>query len=202
MQADIILLGLISKYGPRAGAREWLKVFPSLRGTMDGNEIDWITVKGNHIPIKPGQSKEQAVKEFMEEKTADKTKKPLKEFLGREYTGVKGQAAVEKLLQEKQGHVKGAFTRKDIGDIDLVWGDEYQGLAHLIKSRTEKNPYKAEEILNHLTEVIEKGVLRRGKSGNFEIWHNGIMAIVRPDYYGKDIRFILTGYKQRSPNKN
>lgn len=32
------------------------------------DDITWITVKGNHIPIKKGQSKEDAVKEFLESK--------------------------------------------------------------------------------------------------------------------------------------
>lgn len=128
--------------------------------------------------------------------------KTLKEFLGKEFTGIKGQAAVEKLLEEKQGHVKGAFTRQDIGDIDLVWGDEAQGLCHLIKRRKDENSYPAKDVLDKLAETIENGVLQRGKSGNFEIWHKGIMAIVRPEYYGEDIRFIVTGFKQRKPNKN
>lgn len=63
-------------------------------------------------------------------KTKNKEYQTLKKLLGKEFTGVKGQKAVEKLLQEKQGHVKGAFTRQDIGDIDLVWGNEKQGLCH------------------------------------------------------------------------
>lgn len=136
------------------------------------------------------------------ESTSKKEQKPLKEFLGKEYTGVKGQEAVEKLLQEKQGHVKGAFTRQDIGDIDLAWGDEEQGLCHLIKSRNEKNPYPAKEVLAALADTVENGELQRSKRGNFEIWHKGIMAIVRPEYYGEDIRFVLTGFKQKKPNKN
>lgn len=32
------------------------------------DEVQWITVKGNHIPIKKGQSKEDAVKSFFESK--------------------------------------------------------------------------------------------------------------------------------------
>ena len=31
-------------------------------------DIEWITVKGNHIPIKPGQTKEEAVKDWLEQK--------------------------------------------------------------------------------------------------------------------------------------
>ena len=34
------------------------------------DDITWITVKGNHIPIKKGQNKGEAVKEFFEKKTA------------------------------------------------------------------------------------------------------------------------------------
>jgi hypothetical protein len=57
------------------------------------------------------------------------------EFLGPEYSGVKGQAAVEKLLKERQGHVKGAFHRDDTGDIILAWGDDNMGIQHIINHR-------------------------------------------------------------------
>lgn len=36
------------------------------------DDITWITVKGNHIPIKKGQNKEDAVKEFFESKKSGK----------------------------------------------------------------------------------------------------------------------------------
>lgn len=35
---------------------------------LDADDVQWITVKGNHIPIKEGQSKEDAVKSFFESK--------------------------------------------------------------------------------------------------------------------------------------
>ena len=35
----------------------------------------WITVKGNHIPVKDGQTKEQAVKEFLENKVEKQSKR-------------------------------------------------------------------------------------------------------------------------------
>lgn len=34
----------------------------------ENNDTEWITVKGNHIPVKKGQTKEQAVKEFLGKK--------------------------------------------------------------------------------------------------------------------------------------
>lgn len=39
----------------------------------DDDIVSWITVKGNHIPIRKGQSKEDAVKSFLEKK-GDNTK--------------------------------------------------------------------------------------------------------------------------------
>lgn len=42
----------------------------------DGNEGEWITVKGNHVFVKKGQSKEEAVKEWIE-KWEDKDKDEL-----------------------------------------------------------------------------------------------------------------------------
>ena len=41
---------------------------------LDGNndDITWITVKGNHIPIKKGQNKGEAVKEFFEKQIKSK----------------------------------------------------------------------------------------------------------------------------------
>ena len=52
---------------------------------------------------------------------------PIKEF-GTNYAEHyrDGKGAIEKLLLEKQGQVSGAFYRKELGDIDLVWG-EVQG---------------------------------------------------------------------------
>lgn len=36
-----------------------------MRQVMDADEeITWITVKGNHIPIKKGENKEDAIKSF------------------------------------------------------------------------------------------------------------------------------------------
>lgn len=36
--------------------------------SLDDEDIEWITVRGTHVPIKKGESKEQAVKNFLEER--------------------------------------------------------------------------------------------------------------------------------------
>ena len=55
-----------------------------------------------------------------------------------EYKG-KGQEAVDFIVKNKGGQVRGAFHRKEIGDIDVVWGEVTDkekhtgyGLAHII----------------------------------------------------------------------
>ena len=43
-----------------------------LTAENEDKDIEWITIKGNHIPVKKGQSKEEAVKEFIESKKEQK----------------------------------------------------------------------------------------------------------------------------------
>lgn len=126
--------------------------------------------------------------------------KPLKEFLGKEYTGVKGRAAVEKLLQEKQGHVKAAFTREDIGDIDLVWGNKNIGLLHIIRRR-EKQHIDIDKFLSVLPDVIEKGNLTPGKRARLEINYNGKTAVILPEYDGEKIKLVLTAFENLGQKK-
>ena len=117
----------------------------------------------------------------------------VSEFLGKEFTGVKGQEAVDLLMKEKQGHVKGAFTRKDIGDIDLVWGNEGMGLAHIIKRRKEMGQNLG-KLLNSLSDIIEKGRLKDTSSGRFMIEYKGKKAVIEPRLYNEKVNFVLTAY--------
>ena len=73
--------------------------------------------------------------------------KPLAEF-GENYAEHyhSGESAIAKLLNEKQGQVSGAFYRKELGDIDLVWGDSNFGLAHILQQRTKQWGEKGFEI--------------------------------------------------------
>ncbi len=87
-------------------------------------------------PIDTGNMRYNAVqlKSLGGKKIAQPTKQDISKLLGKEYKGFKGQDAINKLLAEKQGHIKAAFTRSDIGDIDLLWGNDDIGLQHIIKS--------------------------------------------------------------------
>lgn len=82
----------------------------------------------------------------------------IKELYGNEITGknLRNEKAVSVLLSMKHGHIKDAFHRDGIGDIDLVWGNDNAGLLHIIKRRREcgQDPEKA---VKYLPEIINKG---------------------------------------------
>lgn len=84
----------------------------------------------------------------------------ITDLLGEEIKGVKGRKAVEALLEKEGGHVKGAFHRDDIGDIDLFWGDDSCGLKHIIKRRQEEGE-DVDGILANLSSVIAQGRAKR-----------------------------------------
>lgn len=120
--------------------------------------------------------------------------------LGKEYTGVKGQEAVDLLMKERQGFVRKAFYRKDIGDIALVWGEEGRpnteegfGIAHILRRRREEKQ-SVKGVLSSLTEVIEKGVLSPADKGKLQIDFKGKKAIIKPQFDGKDFQLLITAY--------
>ena len=104
----------------------------------------WFTTNtGQHIYVDedetPKQACERVYKERLKEREKVVTPSDVDKLYGEEFKGYKGQAAIDKLLKEQRGHVKGAFHRDDIGDIDLVWGSDTAGLQHIIKQRSWKN---------------------------------------------------------------
>ena len=93
---------------------------------------------------------------------------PIKQF-GTNYAEFyhDGQGAMKKLLTERKGQVAGAFYRKDLGDIDLIWGEAKQnakggwdgyGLAKIEK----KHPEITAQILD---DVIKNGELEKTHNG-------------------------------------
>ena len=135
--------------------------------------------------------------------TAESNKVELNALLGEEFKGFKGQDAVNKLIQEKRGHVKGAFHREDIGDIDLLWGNENVGLKHAIEQRLkEKNgEAHAQDMLDNLAEAINKGMYsKRNDRGNFEFIFkkDGVeyRTIIAPEYHKNKITYVLTAFRR------
>lgn len=115
------------------------------------------------------------------------------DLLGQEHKALHGDAAVQKLLDCKNGHIKNAFIRSDIDDITLIWGNDAVGLKHIIKRRTEENE-DVDELVSHLSDTIENGTLKINKRGRFVITKGKYQAIISPEIFNDKLNFLVTGY--------
>lgn len=121
----------------------------------------------------------------------------LRSLLGKEFTGVKGQSAINKLLEERRGHVKGAFHRDDVGDIDLFWGTPTVGLQHIILQR-QKQGINIKDFLSDISDVIENGEhSRTTPRGDFEIKKDTKIAVIGRTYHDNKWEYLLTAYNTK-----
>lgn len=149
--------------------------------------------------LSAAELKEQLQQELpdKEPKVAQKKSKTQEEFYGEEFTGVKGSAAIEKLLQEKRGHVKNAFERPEIGGIDLVWGDEHGGLEHTIIKRDlllnrGTGHISGLDMVHKIPEIIEKGEFNVDDRDRPGFNYDGCRVAVRPSYDGQKLNWIVS----------
>ncbi len=125
----------------------------------------------------------------------------FKQFAGKEFTGYKGQKAVDKLFKEKEGYIAKAFKRKDIGDIALIWGNEKIGFEHLIMGRSKQ--FQIKEFLKDFSSVIKNGKKYPNKYSNtrFDLWdRKRKKLIVIETVFGekKKVSFPVTIVKQKN----
>ena len=118
------------------------------------------------------------------QQTEQRNRSSIKEF-GQNYTDYyhKGIEALEKVLQEKKGQVVGAFTRADIGDIDVVWGNEKVGLQKIIAKHSHEFGIFGEGqkgIISGISEIVTNGNLTN---------ENGVYTIT----YEKDDKTFRVG---------
>ncbi|WP_430750669.1 hypothetical protein [Helicobacter suis] len=123
------------------------------------------------------------------------------------------KGAIAKLIETKEGQVAGAFYRKDLGDIDLVWGEirdqsgklKGHGLAKIVEKHLDdfkgfEGNSAYEKLGNGLEEIVENGKV---------VTENGINTLwlqKKGEYYlaglskgwkGKgDNHWIITSYKK------
>lgn len=142
-----------------------------------------------------------------EEEGRVQTPDEIDALYGEEFTGYKGQAAVDKLLKEKRGHVKAAFHREDMGDIDLLWGNDRLGLQHIILQRSKENKEgHVDEVISELAETIESGECRgKNDRGNFEFVRKNndlvYFVIIAPEYHNYKMTYVITAYRRGKKKK-
>lgn len=129
------------------------------------------------------------------EKPSGFDRQKFEELIGPEFKGVRRQAAVRKLPEEKRGHVKAASHRQDVGDIDLIWGNDRVGLCHIIKRRKEQG-VSVENLAEDLSDVVLNGDLFQS-SGKYEIWHKKKMVVATRTFNGNEVTFVLTAFPSR-----
>ena len=159
---------------------------------------------GQFIPKNGGDTSTPAEKkrarEILDEKPVEKKSKTQEEFFGTEHKGYTGIEAIEKLLQERNGYVKNAFSRPELSSgIDLVWGDSEGGLDHLIQRRDSyllqgKGTITGEQMARKIPEIIDNGTSNFHKAtGRLIIEHEGHRVVIAPEYHNNKVNWVLTG---------
>ena len=201
---------------PQGGEMDGMGGMPDMGGeepAQDAEPENWASTKsGAHFPVEEGESRKDACSKFLEKKEQEHaeekqgknknlTAEEMAALAGPEITGVKGQDAIAEIVRRGEGHVKAAFHRNDIGDIDLIWGDGERGLKHIM-DRREAQKIDVEKFISNLSDVIEKGEierlpdgrLRKNGEGRYEIKYEGKMAVVEPEFSNGKWQLLLTAF--------
>ena len=152
-------------------------------------------------------------KEEAEKRMNDEEPKPVGSgVFGNIYNQFKGKVkeAFDFLMKHKGGDLLGVFHRKDVGDIDLVWGDENGGLAHILNKHVGegKSFANVDEAMSHIQNIIETGK-NDFEDGDKIVFRKGSeLVTVRKNFRegGKKIadkNWVLTAYdKEAADNGN
>ncbi|MCL1883747.1 MAG: hypothetical protein FWF81_08355 [Defluviitaleaceae bacterium] len=113
---------------------------------------------------------------------------------GKEFIDVSGQAAIDRLIHEKCGHVKSAFYREGIGHIDLLWGNDKYGLQKIIKRRNSEG-FDGESFLSEINNVIRNGRVKLQKNGRFLLSQGDKRVVISPHFDNQSKMFVFTAFE-------
>ena len=114
------------------------------------------------------------------------------------YNQFKGKAkeAVAFLLRKRNGEAIGALHHKEVGDIDLVWGEEGTGrsdgygLAKLAKYHPE--------VLDNLQEILDDMYVTTRSENRVQLESDTHRATVRLDWDNEKKNWLLTAYEKEN----
>ena len=134
--------------------------------------------------------------------------KPIgKGLFGNIYDQFKGkvQEAFDFLLKHKSGDLLGVFHRKGVGDIDLIWGDNHAGLAHIINKHigNGKSFSNMKEFIESITDIINNGNIDFENGDKIVFKKGSKLVTIRTNIRNKgkkiaDKNWILTAYDELS----
>lgn len=117
----------------------------------------------------------------------------------------KVQEAFDFLLKHKSGDLLGVFHRKGVGDIDLIWGDNHAGLAHIINKHigNGKSFSNMKEFIESITDIINNGNIDFENGDKIVFKKGSKLVTIRTNIRNKgkkiaDKNWILTAYDELS----
>ncbi|EFU2059607.1 hypothetical protein HUL71_000439, partial [Campylobacter upsaliensis] len=148
--------------------------------------------------------------------------KPLKDEFGVNFEGFKGKEAIEKLLEEQRGQVKGAFYKEGLGEIDLVWGEitdlekhKGYGLAHILDKRksefveqgaseSEAAQKAAEFAKNEISNIMQNGKIINKANEATRIETQDYRLILKQNWKGEPTKnkWLVTAYMKKEKGES
>ena len=158
---------------------------------------------GEYAVVMDGAGKEPTVFDLARETVAEDgapkgndnaSKDHINQDLGEDHPEYKGLEAdaLNFIVGNKSGQVKGAYHRYDIGDIDVAWGEVRPnkkgfGISHIIDKHGEK-------ALARLDKVLKHGSVHAGSNGKIVLHWGKYIAVLSKDWEGEDRRVVLSGF--------
>lgn len=108
----------------------------------------------------------------------------------------KPKEAIAYLRQTKNGEAIGALNHKDVGDIDLVWGEEGSGksdgygLAKLVKYHSE--------VLDNLQEILDDMHVTKRSDNRVQLESDTHQAVVRLTWNDAQKNWLLTAFEKKN----
>ena len=147
---------------------------------------------------------------FSDGKNKSSEPKPIgHSTFGSVYNQFKGKVlqAVKFLVNHESGDLLGVFHRNDIGDIDMVWGDEGGGLCHILnKHINDKDFPTVKDLVSRIEDIINKGEVdkRHSNADKLVLVKDGYLVTIRRNVREKGIKiadknWVLTAYNKDAP---
>ena len=128
---------------------------------------------------------------------------------GSVYNQFKGKVlqAVKFLVNHESGDLLGVFHRNDVGDIDMVWGNEGGGLCHILnKHINDKDFSTIKDLVSRIEDIINKGEVdeRHSNADKLVLVKDGYLVTIRRNVREKGIKiadknWVLTAYNKDAP---
>ena len=128
-------------------------------------------------------------------------------FFGNVYNQFKGKVmqAVKFLTKHGSGDLLGVFHRNDVGDIDMVWGDEGGGLCHILnKHINDKDFPTIKELVSRIEDIVNNGAVDFSNGDKIVLKKDGYVVTIRRNIRDKGIKiadknWVLTAYNKDAP---